>query len=54
MKKLDTSTAPVAWSPIDDPKAPRNVGFLDGHVELVPDKAAADKLLAAAEAAAKK
>ncbi|HVX83635.1 MAG TPA: hypothetical protein VH253_02350 [Phycisphaerae bacterium] len=52
--KLDSGTTPVVWSPIDDPKADRHVGFLDGHVEVVHGKADLDKLVAAAEAAAKK
>jgi prepilin-type processing-associated H-X9-DG protein len=52
--KLDITTTPVVWSPIDDPKADRHVGFLDGHVEVVHGKADLDKLVEKAEAAAKK
>jgi prepilin-type processing-associated H-X9-DG protein len=42
------STYPLIWEEIDNDAEPRNVGFLDGHVELVRNRAALDALLKAA------
>jgi prepilin-type processing-associated H-X9-DG protein len=42
---------PLIWEEVDDANAPRNVGFLDGHVESVPNRAALDAFLKAAATA---
>jgi prepilin-type processing-associated H-X9-DG protein len=39
---------PLIWEEVDDANAPRNVGFADGHVESVQNRAALDALLKAA------
>jgi prepilin-type processing-associated H-X9-DG protein len=38
-KMASPATTPLVWEEADDPAAPRNVGYADGHVEWVADRA---------------
>jgi prepilin-type processing-associated H-X9-DG protein len=45
------ATTPLVWEEVDDPAAPRNVGYADGHVEWVTDRARLEALNKAAPGA---